>query len=166
MPQTGEVTVRVASKLTSSLDLSTPTSVINESFSNIFSNGTGANQASNVWGDERTLLTATNEDLDLASGGLSNGLGSSLTFTEVKAIIIHALPTNTGNLVVTRPAANGVPFLLAAGDGFTLKPGGLFVITDPSDAGIAVTAGTGDLININNATGASQTYTVIIIGVA
>ena len=163
--QTGEVSVRVSSKLTNPLDLSSVVSNIAETFANSFTNGTGANQASNAWGDIRSLLTATNEDLDLA-GGLTNAFGAALTFTKVKAIIIRALPANTGNITVTRPAANGVPFLVAAGDGFVLAPGAIFVLTNPSDAGITVTAGTGDLINVNNATGATQSYAVVIIGVA
>lgn len=166
MPQTGEVSVKVQSKLSSSQDLSNAIATLTKTFSTPFTNGTGANQASNVWSDRRSVLTATNEDLDLAGGSLSNALGAALTFTEVKAIIIYALPANTGVLSITRPAANGLPFLLAAGDGFSLSPGSLFVYTNPSDAGIAVTAGTGDLINIANASGATQSYEIIIIGVA
>lgn len=161
--QTGEVQVRVVSKLSNGLDLSTVLNTIDRTFGTSFANGTGAYQANNSWGDLRTLLTATNEDIDLA-GVLTNAFGAVLTFTELKGIILFAPTTNTGNLTVTRPAANGVPFLSTAGAGFALVPGGLYVYTNPSDAGIAVTAGTGDLININNGSGATQSYYIILIG--
>lgn len=162
--QTGEISVRVSSKLTNSYDLDAVVSALDKTFSNAFGNGTGANQANNRWSDKRDLLTATNEDLDFA-GSLSNALGA-VVFTKIKGIIIYALSTNTGPISVTRPAANGVPFLLAAGDGLSaLQPGGLFILTNPSDAGITVTAATGDLINVANATGATQSYQIIVFGV-
>ena len=163
--QTGEISVRVSSKLSNSFDLDTVVSALDKTYSNSFTNGTGANQASARWSDTRSLLTATNEDLDFA-GGVTGPLGAALTFTKIKMILIYALSTNTGAIAVTRPAANGVPFLTTASDGFTLMPGGLFVLTNPSDAGIAVTAATGDLINIANATGATQSYQIIVLGVA
>lgn len=171
MPQTGEVSVRVSSKLSSAFDLSSVVSELNKTFSTSLTNGTGANQASNVWHDQRTLLTASNENLDFAGGSLSNALGAALTFTEIKAIIIYALPANTGKLTVSSPAGTGVPFMIATGGTtptpkFDLFPGGLYVYTNPSDAGITVTASTGDIINIDNATGASQSYQIIVYGVA
>jgi hypothetical protein len=162
--QTGSVDIKVASKLSNALDLTTAVSQLNETFSVALANGTGLNQANMTFADVRSILTATNEDLDF-SGGLSSALGASIVFTKIKLILLVANKTNTGNLTVIRPAANGVPFLLAASDGFTLKPGGVFLLADPSDAGITVTAATGDLINVANASGATQSYTVIVIGV-
>ena len=66
---------------------------------------------------------------------------------------------------VTRPASNGVPLFLAASDGLDVKPGGCFLWLAPDATGVAVTAGTGDLINIaNSSSGTSVTYDVVIIG--
>jgi hypothetical protein len=124
--------------------------------------GTGADQADVQWSDERTLGSGANEDLDLA-GGLT-GLFGAVTFVKLKAIVIVADPTNTTNLTVTRPGTNGVPFLAAAGDGFVLKPGCMFVLCDKSAAAIAVTAGTGDLINIANSAGATAKYKIMLVG--
>lgn len=163
--QTGEISVRVSSKLGNSFDLDTVVSALDKTFSIPFTNGTGANQANNRWSDTRSLLTATNEDLDFAGGSLTGPLGTALTFTKIKAIVIYAPTTNTAAIAVTRPAANGVPFLTTASDGFSLQPGGLFILTNPSDAGITVTAATGDLINIANASGATQSYQIIVLGV-
>ncbi len=169
--QTGEVSISVKSKLANSFDLDNVVSALDKTFSIAFANGSGANQANNRWADERTLLTATNENLDFAGGSLTNSLGGALTFTEIKLILFYAPTTNTGNLTVSSPASTGVPFIVATGGTtptpkFTLTPGGFFAIGDPSDAGIVVTAATGDIINIDNATGASQKYQIIVIGVA
>lgn len=164
MPQTGGVDVRVTSKITSAGDLASATANLDRTFSTPLTNGTGLNQANNSWSDRRSLATAANEDLDV-SGSLTNALGVAVVFTKIKSITIYALPTNTTSLTISRPAANGVPFLLAAGDGFVLTPGGTFALTNPSDAGIAVTAATGDLINIANAAGATADYDIVIVGV-
>lgn len=165
MPQTGEVSIRVTSKVTNSTDLASATANLDKTFSTPLTNGTGLNQANNSWSDRRSLATGANEDLDV-SGSLTNALGVTVVFTKIKSITIQALSTNTTNITVTRPAANGVPFLAAAGDGFVLTPGGCFTLTNPSDAGIAVTAATGDLINIANSAGATGSYDIVIVGVS
>jgi hypothetical protein len=54
---------------------------------------------------------------------------------------------NTNDVQLTRPA-NGVPLFLAAGDGVAIGPGDIFLLTNRK--GIAVTAGTGDLIHVAN----------------
>lgn len=159
-----EISLSILSRLSNASDLSSVVDAINRSYNHSFSHGSGINQASNIFADRRTLGSGANEDLDMA-GPLTNAFGAALVFTEVKVLIFHALSTNTVNLTVTRPAANGLAFLAAAGDGFVLKPNGLWMYVDPSDAGIAVVAGTGDLINVANGAGSSQ-YDVIIIGVA
>jgi hypothetical protein len=157
-----KIRVLAQALLNGGADLGTLTSALNAAFENAFTNGTGANQGNMAFHDSRTLADGANEDLDLA-GVLASAFGATITFAAIKAIVIVARTANTTNLTVTRPA-NGLPFLAASGDGFVLKPGGMFVLTDPSAAGIAVTAGTGDLVNIANAAGAAATYDVILIG--
>lgn len=159
----GEISVRVVSNLANTSDHATVKADIDKTFSNAFTTGTGANQANDRWSDRRTLATGANEDLDL-SGALTDDFGTSLVFTRIVAIVIVSLATNTTNLTVTQPAANGVPFTLAAGDGVVIAPGGMFVLTNPSATGIAVTAATGDLINIANAAGASASYDIFVFG--
>lgn len=145
-------------------DLATPSVPLNfaETFS--LADGTGANQANNIFTDTRTLAASGTEDLDLA-GVLANALGTTLTFTKIKAVIIVAASGNTNNVQVTRPASNGVPLFMAAGDGIELTPGAAFMAVFPNAAGVAVTASTGDLLTItNSSSGTSVTYDVIIIG--
>ena len=128
-----------------------------------WASGVAANQADFFWSDQRTLTTGANEDLDLA-GSLTSHLGGTVTFARIKAILFFAAAANTTNITISRPASNGVPFLSAASDAFVLLPGGCFLLTNPSAAGIAVTAGTGDLINVANSAGASGVYDVLLVG--
>lgn len=129
-----------------------------------FTNGTGANQANMIWSDTRTLSASATEDLDLA-GVLTNAFGTTLTFTKIKGIIVTALAANTNAVQVTRPASNGAPIFMAAGDGISITPGGFFAAAWPNLAGVAVTATTGDLITVTNSAGSTAvTYTIVVIG--
>jgi hypothetical protein len=161
MPQNGEIAVRLSSTLTGSVDSGSVQAVLDKLFSISLTEGTGLGQANNVWWDERTLATGTNEDLDF-SGGVTNALGVALLGTKIKAIFFHGLNTNTGLVSVTRPATNGVPIFKAAGDGIDLHPNGIILVGNPTAAGYAIVAATGDLINIANDTGASQKYFVAV----
>lgn len=127
-----------------------------------FAAGTDAiNKADILFQDTRTLSASANEDLDLA-GALSNAFGTSITAAEIVLLYVKAHSGNSNNVNVTRPASNGVPIFLAAGDGRAVKPGQFLLITDES--GIAVTASTGDLINVaNSGSGTSVTYDVLVL---
>jgi hypothetical protein len=126
--------------------------------------GIGANQADLLWHDQRTLAASGTEDLDLA-GGLTDAFGTALTMVKVKELVVCAAAGNTNDVQVTRPAANGVPLFLAASDGIAVPPGGMIHLQAPGAAGVAVTAGTGDLITVTNGgAGTSVTYDVVIIG--
>ena len=129
-----------------------------------FASGTGAGQANSVFTDTRTLTASGTENLDL-SGGLTDAFGNTLAFTRVKAILVVARSANTNDVEVTRPASNGVPLFLSAGDGVTIPPDGQFFLVAPDADGIAVTASTGDIITItNSAGGSSVTYDIVIVG--
>jgi len=161
MPHTGSIQTKITSRLTGTSLLGAPADPLDFVFTVDMPNGTGAGQANYRFADLRTLNAAANEDLDLA-GGLTGSLGGSLTFTKIKYIGIFAPVTNTGSLVVTRPAANGIAIFAAAGDGLTVTPGGKFEWSDPT--GVTITAATADLINISNPGGAQSKYNVVIIG--
>ncbi|MBP5931829.1 hypothetical protein QBA57_28595 [Streptomyces scabiei] len=152
------------STLSSALDLVTSRAPLDYSAVIDLASGTGANQADRIFADTRTLAASATEDLDLA-GVLSDPLGASLTFARIKAVLIRAAAGNTNSVNVTRPASNGVPLFLAASDGLAVRPGGLFLWVAPDATGVAVTAGTGDLLTLTNSAGStSVTYDVIIIG--
>ncbi len=156
----------VKAALSNPLDLVTGAAPLEYDYKKTFTNGTTANAADLVFSDTRTIAASSNEDLDLA-GVLTSIYGSTLTFVEIRAIMIAASSSNTNNVRVTRPASNGVPLFLAASDGIDVPPGGVFFWACPSDGKVTVTAGTGDLINVaNSSSGSSVTYDVIIVGVS
>jgi hypothetical protein len=110
-----------------------------------------------------TRSTAGTDSLDLIGGGLLDNLGNTWAPARIKAIIVVAAAANTGNVLLRRPAANGVPFFTAAADEVPIHPGGAVVIFAPSAAGYVVTAGTGDLIDLAASAG-TVTYDIYLIG--
>lgn len=147
------------------LDIGTPTDTFLKKLRIELGNGTGASLADLLFHDQRTIAASSNEDLDLA-GVLANPLtGATMTFVELRALLITASSSNTNNVRVIRPASNGVPLFLAASDGIDVPPGGAFLWTCPADGKVTVTAGTGDLLNVaNSSSGSSVTYDVVILG--
>lgn len=130
-----------------------------------FTDGTGANQAKAVFADTRTLAASANESLDLA-GGLSDVFGNVITFTKIKALLIQAAAGNTNDVLVGGAASNGFTAWVGdATDVVKVKPGGMLAIAAPDATGLAVTAGTGDLLKIANSAGSTGvTYTIVVIG--
>jgi hypothetical protein len=161
--QTSKLSVNLTALLSDSLDLSTVRDEVIKPYTIDIGNGTGAGLANQMFSDTRTVTTGATDTLDFA-GVLLNGIRQTITLTALKLLIIRPAAANTTILSVTRPAANGVPIFAAAGDACPVGPGGIFVWSAPG-AGVAVTAGTGDLVDIVNAAGASATYDVIAIGV-
>jgi hypothetical protein len=149
---------------TNAADLATPEDELVLKYEQDFDNGTGADQAQIIFHDQRTLGSSLSESLDLA-GGLTHPLGGTITFTAIKAIIVKGAAANTGNLRVGAGVSNAFqgPFGASA-IGNLVTPDGLLVHMDPSATGWAVTAGTGDLLRIENLVAASSTYDIIIVG--
>lgn len=152
--------IRVHTDLQNPLDLVTPVAPQLFSYVLDMTSGVGLNQADTVWSDRRSLAASTTDSLDMA-GALTTALGVAFTPARIKGIILR----NRGaqNLALTRPA-NGVPWLTAAGDSIIVVPGGLQLWLAPTAAGIAVTAGTGDLIDVVNGAGVTVDYDIVIIG--
>lgn len=164
MALTTNLLVELGAELTSALDLVTVTAPLALSTRTRLSSGTGLAAADMAWSDTRTLSASGTEDLDLA-GSLTGPFGSSLTFARIKLLYVTALAANTNNVNIIRPASNGVPLFLAAGDGVPVKPGGSFLWVAPDATGVPVTAATGDLITFTNSGGTTGvTYSVVIIG--
>lgn len=156
---------KITGKVVSALDIGSAEYPLNFNITNNLSDGTGADQFKKVFTDIRTLTASATENLDLA-GGLTDPFGATITFTKIKAITILAAAANTNSVQVTRPSSNGLPLFMAASDGIALTPGASMTVVFPDANGIAVTAGTGDILTVtNSAGGTSVSYTVIIAGV-
>lgn len=156
-----QVALKLLGTLENAIDLSTPVQTIASDFTLTYGNGTGANQANMFWHDQRTTDT-TGESLDLA-GGLTSAFGTTITFTAVKGILIQNTSGSAGSAQISRPA-NGLVLFAAQSDQLAnLTPGSVFLFTDVSAAGLAVTGGTGDLLKIA-ASASTITYNVVIWG--
>jgi len=128
------------------------------------STGTAAGLADKVWSDTRVVLTTATDTIDLATV-LTNAFGAVETFVRVRAVLAVAAPTNTTTLQIARPAANGaLLFGAASGSLAAVGFGGIIVAWADPQAGIAIAAGTTDLISIINSAGASATYTIAVLG--
>jgi hypothetical protein len=158
------VTVSVLATLTKSLDLAAGTVPLTYTQQKAFTDGAGADKIEAIFHDQRTLAASTSEELDLA-GGLTDGFGDTLTFTKIKAILVRAAAGNTNDVVVGGAASNAWETWCGAGDTVKVKPGGILLMTAPDATGLAVTAGTGDLLKIaNGSSGTSVTYDIIVLG--
>ena len=154
----------LSSLLTGATDLQPRSAPLNYVVSKALTNGTGANQADRVFSDQRTIAASATDSLDL-SGTLTDAFGAAVTFARIKMVLVTAAATNVNNVNVTRPASNGVPLFLAAGDGVPVRPGGMFCWACTDATGVAVTAGTGDLVDIvNSGAGSSVVYDIVVIG--
>jgi hypothetical protein len=162
MALSSKISVSIAGMLTNQLDLSTPVDQLDLGIVLRLSTGTGSGQADREFHDVRTLTTGATENLDLA-GVLTDPLGAALTFATVKGLAFVGDAGNTTNLTI----GNGTnPFIGPFGAGthtHDLRPGGIYMAIAPG-TGWTVTAGTGDIIKVTNAAGASATYKVYILG--
>jgi len=161
MALTTSVTMNIQASQTSSLDLVTKRADLLKTIALALDTGTGLNQADVMFSDTRS--TAATDSLDMNGGGLLDNLGNAWAPARIKGIIVAASSANTGNVLFRRPAANGVPFMTAAGDEIPVHPGGVAMVWAPSAAGYVVTAGTGDLIECAASAG-TVTYDIYIIG--
>lgn len=126
--------------------------------------GTAAGLADKVWSDTRVVTTGATDSLDFA-GTLTDAFGAVVTFVKIRAILALASAANTTTLQALRPAANGlVLFGAASGSLAAVSFGGVMICWADPQAGITVTAGTGDLLSIVNSAGASATYTIAVLG--
>ena len=166
MSLSGQLLVAVRLQYGSARDLGSPKYPLSVSKAANLTSGTGANQASKVFDDTRTLAASTTEDLDLA-GSLVDAFGATLTFTKIKGLVVAAHADNVNNVVVGGAASNGfINWVADATDKVVVRPGGVFALFAPDATAYAVTAATGDLLRIGNSgAGTSVVYDLVVVGV-
>lgn len=158
------LTVKIASILASPFDLAGAKCELAYEKSVVLENGTGADQANQVWHDTRTLTTGASETIDINSAALLNALGEGITFTKVKVILIK----NKGTTTLSVGAAAATQFVAPFGsatDLVKIPPGGILLLTAPDANGFACAAGATDFLKIANSAGASIDYDIVLIGV-
>lgn len=169
MPLTSTISATLRAKQTSTNDFGAPTFTPELAAVLNLGDGTTANNADLIFVDERTVASASNDDLDLA-GVLANALGGTLTFVELVAVlIINRAKNGTANTTNLTIGGGTNPFIgFLGGTAPTIgpiRPGGFVMLGCPDAAGLGtVTAGTGDILRIANSSGAAATYQIAIIG--
>lgn len=172
MALTAQFSARVTAGLTGTAPVSdlgasvTPKTGVDQSVLENIANGTGAGQGDLLFADTRTLAASAVEDLDLA-GVLLDAFGVAITFARIKGLYVKAAVANTNNVVIGADAVNPWATLLNTTGTLTLRPGASFLATvGAADAiGYAVTAGTGDLLQVaNSAGGTGVDYDIVIVG--
>lgn len=161
----GNIKLSLAGTFSGDNDLSTLSQAINYSKSYNLTNGTGADQANMIWMDQRTITASSTDDLDLA-GSLTNAFGTTITFTSIKGIIVYAATANTNDVLIGGDgSAAFINWVSNSSDIVVVKPGGLFALVNPQANGYAVTATTGDILQIaNSSSGTSVVYDIILLG--
>lgn len=163
MSLSSRIQVNVVSNLASVVGLASVAAALQKMWTTELADGDGAGEADKIYSlDEQTISDGGTLSLDLA-GALEDALGAVFTPARVKAVIIKAADTNTTNLTLFGDAAS-VPLLNTAATTITLKPGGLFVLTDPGATGYVVTGATADIIKIVNGAGAAAKVSIVVIG--
>jgi hypothetical protein len=129
--------------------------------------GTGNNQIKNLWFQQRTITAGLNDDLDLA-GSLANDFDAGIVFTAIKLLLVSIVaPDGTKRLKVgPQGVANAFPGKWGGVTALFYDEIYNFnaVINHPW-AGYPVTAGTADILRINNPTAGAVTYNILIAGV-
>lgn len=144
-------------------DLETATAPIDKTILMAFTNGVGLNQVDLMWSDTRVLAASAVDALDLA-GGLTDVFGNVLTFASVKVVLIWNKLAANKLLTVGAGSNPFLTWLIATGDGVKIPAGGGICLWNPIATGYAVTAGTGDILTITNASGGETTYDIMILG--
>lgn len=156
--------LKLDSTQSSALDLTSRTSPLSYPYRKRLTNGTGANQASLVWSDQRTILASANDDIDLA-GVLTDAFGATITFARIKTIVIKAADTNVNNVVVGGASSTFTTWVTGTNPAVLVRPGGLLVLSAPDATAYVVTATSADTFRITNGgAGTSVVYDIILIG--
>lgn len=157
-----QLLARVKGTLSASGDGGTASLAILEQLLVNLTNGTGLNQAKAIHIDDFSISGASDYDL---AGSLEDRLGNAQVFTAVKAILVIASADNAGNVVVGGDANALAAGFGAAAHTFAVPPGGVFFVVNPTAAGWAVTASTGDILQLAPSSG-TVNGTLVIVGEA
>lgn len=123
--------------------------------------GTSAGQVDKVFADDLSVGT-TPLDLDLAGGSNVKDPASQADQTFARLQAVFVVNTHATQTLIIGGDANSVPIFGAAAHTISIGPGGLFAWDFGAD-GVAVTAGTGDIVQIEGSA-ADTTGKIILVG--
>ncbi len=155
--------VQLSATLTNTSGLQTASAPLSVIKTVDLANGIALNQANVLYSATFAISTSATQSLDFAGGGLLDAFGNAVGPAKIKCVYLGASPNNS-TIVTAMGDTNNIPLLNTKATTFTLPPGAVFLYCDPSLAGIAVTAGTGDIIKLVNAAGATANVDVVVVG--
>lgn len=160
---TQDIRVKFGCVYTNALDLTTTDDSLAKQYKWTTTNGTGTDQADQLWHDTRTLAAGATDNLDLA-GGVTNAFGTTMTFAKVKGVFIKNNSTTSGEYFTVGNATAPVQLWFGATTGTELLQHDACTLHVNNKSGWTVTAATGDTLKIVNSGTASNTYDIIIWG--
>ena len=133
----------------------------------ILRSGIGYTEADLAGQIDDTIAAASNADIDLV-GGFTDGLGNAVAFAKIKMVLF--VNKSTSQILQLKPAAsNGWTGMLAdasdklnIGKAANANVPGMNLWWAPQ--GVAVTGGTGDLVNLINPAGSTAAYSIFVLG--
>lgn len=144
MSLSAEVLASVVARETGTGDLVVNSRFTKYDFFREFADGTGADQAQVVYSDNRTAASGSFTVLLSAISDTRNGASVLVNFTAVKCIMVKN--THATHTITLSGAFSGV-----------VKPGGVFLLVDPSAAGASPSS-------LFFETTAGATYDLVVIG--
>lgn len=129
-------------------------------------NGTGNQQANTLYVSQFSVSAGGNTDIDLA-GGLTDFRGNTITFTAIKMLLLAiSSPDGTKKLRVGPQGVSNAAQLWFGGVGATVYEEVFDAVCRWNTyAGWGVTAGTGDILRVNNPGAGAVSANLILIGV-
>lgn len=158
------VAAGVSSTVTKAEELSTLRDVLSMTENVSFALGTGANQANQLFQDQRSLADAANETLNfLAAGALEDKLGETIDLDELRALVIHNNSTDA-SLIIGGAAANALGIFSDSSDKLVLPPLGVFIWLAPDASGLDVTTNSQLKLEHNGDGSSALVYDIVVIG--
>jgi hypothetical protein len=125
----------------------------------VFTSGTTDGTTIDRCWSSSTAVTTTPTDHDLIGGLTSNLNGQATSFVDLVGIICVNDGTS-GDIQIGAGSNPVTGWVLAAGDGVTVKPGGIFLWLAPN--GVAPSAGTADILReVASAGSISQKFVLL-----
>ena len=157
------LTLKVSALQENARDLVTGRADLAKKYTVTLPTGTGAGQADHAFSDQYSIAASGTQIVDLSA--IANGVGQSIKFTNVKAIIVSQ--TGGSSIKVAPNATEGfADWIGGTTPSVEIGDGGVMVVSEPA-AGWGITDNVDDKLLITNNDGSNTAVVdVIVIGVA
>ena len=159
-----DITVQVSGTFTSGIDLGTASLPISHVYTDSLANGTAIDQVDLYFSDNRSVVTGTPDNIDLAAV-LTSVYGATITFVQVKLLLIKNKSTTAGEILTVGGHATAAfkNWVGDVTDTIKIPPNGMFMTYGPAATAFAVTATTFDMLAVAAVAG-TISYDIVILG--